>query len=192
VKTLVFFASGSGSNLQAVLDAIHNGRLHARVGGLICNRRRAGVLQRARIADIPVCLLTPEKQKNEEVTTQVLLEQLRSWSPDLIVLAGYLRKVPDTVLREWPGRIINIHPSLLPRHGGKGFYGLNVHRSVLESGDMVSGCTVHLVTEAYDAGPILGRREVPVLPDDTPETLQQRVLREEHHLLPEVITQIIT
>jgi phosphoribosylglycinamide formyltransferase-1 len=112
---------------------------------------------------------------------------LRAAQAELVVLAGYLKRVPEQVVREWRGRIINIHPALLPRHGGPGMYGLRVHQAVLESGDATSGATVHLVSEEYDEGDVLCQGIVPVLPGDTPEALAERVLEAEHKLLPAAV-----
>ena len=106
---------------------------------------------------------------------------------DLVVLAGYLKRVPDRVVAAWHGRMLNIHPALLPRNGGAGMYGPRVHEAVLASGDVVSGATVHLVTEEYDRGPVLGQATVPVLPGDTPDSLAARVLEAEHRLLPAAV-----
>lgn len=106
---------------------------------------------------------------------------------DLVVLAGYVKRVPEPVVARWRGRMLNIHPALLPRHGGRGMYGLRVHQAVLASGDSASGASVHLVTEEYDRGPVLGQATVPVLPEDTPETLAARVLEVEHRLLPAAV-----
>jgi len=112
---------------------------------------------------------------------------LEAAGADLVVLAGYVKKVPAEVVLSWRGRMLNIHPALLPRHGGAGMYGRRVHRAVLEAGDVRSGATVHLVTEEYDRGPVLGQASVPVLPDDSPDTLAARVLAVEHRLLPAAV-----
>ena len=116
---------------------------------------------------------------------------LQDWDPDLIVLAGYLKKIPDSVVDYYKDRIINIHPSLLPKYGGKGFYGRNVHKAVIEAGDPFSGCTVHFVNSEYDRGSIIQQKKIPVFSADTPDSLAKRVLKEEHKLLPKVINQLI-
>lgn len=118
-----------------------------------------------------------------------MLQCLREWNTRLVVLAGYLRKVPDPVLEAYPDAVINIHPSLLPRHGGKGFYGLHVHQAVLDAGDTETGCTVHLVNSQYDSGPVLATSRMPVSPSTTASELAARVLRLEHELLPAVVDQ---
>lgn len=120
-----------------------------------------------------------------------MLNILAQWKPDLIVLAGWLRKIPDAVLTAFPDAIVNIHPSLLPKFGGKGFYGLRVHEAVLAAGEAESGCTVHLVNEEYDQGRILGQRRVVVQPGDTPQSLSARVLEQEHQLYPACIGELL-
>lgn len=186
---LLFFASGSGSNFQSVIDAIEAGNLNASICGLITDRSEAGAIQRARKHSIPIFTIIPI---GHEQFTEELLSTLSELSPDLIVLAGYLRKIPDRVINLYSGKIINIHPSLLPKYGGKGFYGLNVHRAVLQNGESWSGCTVHYVDEVYDNGTILAQTKVPVATDDTPETLAKKVLSEEHKLLTKTINKILT
>jgi formyltetrahydrofolate-dependent phosphoribosylglycinamide formyltransferase len=188
VKKLVFFASGSGSNFQSVIDAIENNEISASVSGLITDNYEAGALRRAREKNIPTAVIpfSPGEDFSKQMN-----QQLEKWNPDLIVLAGYLKKIPDSIVESFHNRIINIHPSLLPKYGGKGFYGRNVHQAVIEAGDTRSGCTVHFVNSEYDRGSIIKQIEVPVFPDDTPESLGKRVLKEEHKLLPNVITQLI-
>lgn len=191
MKHIVVFASGSGTNFQAIIDAVQSGQLQAEISGLITDRNEIEALERARSNDIDTRILPPSEFASPPEYRNAMLQQLERWEPDLIVLAGYLRKVPDAVLDRYPGRIINIHPALLPRYGGKGFYGLRVHRAVLENGDRESGCTVHIVTPEYDRGPILAQEHVPVEPDDTPESLAARVLEQEHRLLPQVIRDLL-
>ena len=125
-----------------------------------------------------------------DLSTREMLAALEFADIDLIALAGYLRLVPAAVLKRYPDRIVNIHPALLPKHGGKGMYGSNVHRAVLAAGESVSGATVHYVNENYDEGRIIAQREVPVLPDDTPESLAARVLAVEHLLYPDALEQV--
>jgi len=193
VKHIVVFASGSGTNFQSIIDAIHAGTItQARIAGLVTNNPNAGAIERAKNNEIPVAVIRREAFPNDIEYERNLLEHLKALETDLIVLAGYLKKIPSSLLREYPNGVINIHPALLPKHGGKGFYGRRVHEAVIANNESVSGCTVHVVTEEYDQGPILGQRTVSVLPDDTPEELQKRVLEQEHQLLPEVIQQILT
>ena len=148
---------------------------------VLSNRAGAGGVELARSHGIPVHLLNDIADPDEWRT---VLEAARV---DLVVLAGYLRQVPEPVVRAWRGRIINVHPALLPRHGGRGMYGRRVHEAVLASGDSTSGATVHLVSEEYDQGEILAQGTVPVLPGDTPDTLGARVLAVEHKLLPATV-----
>ena len=188
MKKLVIFASGSGSNFQAIIDAIESGYITAEIAGLVSNKEGIGAIERARNHNIPVAVIS---DSDHEQFTSRLKQQLADWKPNLIILAGFLKKIPDEIVRLYRNKIINIHPALLPKHGGKGFYGLRVHRAVLEAGDQESGCTVHYVNENYDEGDVIRQAKVPVHQTDTPETLAARVLKEEHKLLPSVIKQII-
>ena len=172
-------ASGSGSNLQALIDACR-GDAPAEIA-LVLTNGEVGATARARAAGIATGLIA----RPEDGGT--ILEQLRARSAELVVLAGYLKRVPVDVVAAYAGRIINIHPALLPSFGGPGMYGLHVHRAVLAAGCTVTGPTVHVVTTEYDRGPVLAQWPVPVAPDDTPESLRQRVLAVEHRLLPAVV-----
>ena len=187
MKGLVVFASGSGTNFQSLIDAIEKGELSATIKGLITDKPGIGSIERAKEHNIPHKVIAPSAFNSELEFTGALLEQLKAWNTDLIVLAGYLKKIPLQIIENFEDRILNIHPSLLPKYGGKGFYGLNVHKAVLKNQEPVSGCTVHLVNEEFDKGPILAQSRVPVKPDDTPETLAARILKQEHQLLPATI-----
>ncbi|MBO6586956.1 MAG: phosphoribosylglycinamide formyltransferase [Gracilimonas sp.] len=187
MKNIVVFASGSGTNFQSIIDAIQRGELSARISGLITNKPGIGAIERAEKNDIPVKVINPEEPGSEQDYEEALLRQLEAWDADLIALAGYLKKIPSSVIKMYSNRILNIHPSLLPKFGGKGFYGSNVHKAVLEAGETESGCTVHIVTEEFDEGPILAQIKVPVHENDTPEDLAKRVLKEEHRLYPQTI-----
>lgn len=188
MKKLVFFASGSGSNFQAVIDAIESKNFEAEIAGLITNKDGIGAIERAKKHRIPVKVV---RDFGTDTATGRIKDQLMIWKPDLIVLAGFLKKIPDEILESFKDKIINIHPALLPKYGGKGFYGINVHRAVLEARDRETGCTVHYVNEKYDHGTIIKQLKINVLSDDTPETLAERVLSLEHKLLPVVIKQIL-
>ncbi len=174
--------------MQAVIDEIEAGEIQAEIAGLIVNKSEIKAIERAENFNIPVSIITDKEEKS---FTEKLHKQLKEWEPDLIVLAGFLKKVPDSIIKEYKNKIINIHPALLPKFGGKGYYGLNVHEAVLESGDKESGCTVHYVNEEYDKGPIIKQAKVPVQSSDTPKTLAKRVLKAEHKLLPSVIKKLI-
>ncbi|MEX0638950.1 MAG: phosphoribosylglycinamide formyltransferase [Balneolaceae bacterium] len=188
MKRLVVFASGSGTNLQSIIDVIDRGHIDATITGLITSRKGVGALERAKVAEIKTAVIPPDSTN----FASAIMEKLSDWRPDLIVLAGYTALIPGEVIQAYKNQIINIHPALLPRFGGKGFYGRKVHEAVLESGADHSGCTVHYVTEEYDRGPIIAQREVPVYADDTAETLARRVLAMEHSLYPEVIAKLIS
>ena len=172
--------SGRGSNLEALLHAL-GPDAPARVVLVLSNRADAPALDRAAARGIPVVTLGDHADGRE------WLAALEHHRVDLLVLAGYLKLVPADVIARYRGRILNIHPALLPAFGGKGMYGRRVHEAVLASGASESGATVHLVDEAYDRGAILGQARVPVLPTDSPETLAQRVLEAEHRLLPAAV-----
>lgn len=172
--------SGGGSNLQALLDALPAGA-PAEVALVLSDRADAGGLDRARRAGIPAEVFADPRDPTEWLT------RLGRRDTDLVVLAGFLKLVPAPVVAAYRGRIVNIHPALLPRHGGPGMYGRRVHAAVLAAGDAESGATVHLVDEEYDHGAPLGQVRVPVRPDDTPEALAARVLEAEHRLLPAVV-----
>jgi formyltetrahydrofolate-dependent phosphoribosylglycinamide formyltransferase len=175
--------SGGGTNLQALLDALNGESITplARVARVITNRPDAGALERARLAGVPAVVLRDAGDPAE------LLAALTDARADLVVLAGYLKLVPAPVVARFRWRMINIHPALLPAHGGPGMYGRRVHEAVLASGAAESGATVHYVDDQYDRGPIIAQARVPVRPGDTAETLAARVLEAEHRLLPLVV-----
>lgn len=191
MKHIVVFASGSGTNFQSLINAVEAGQIEARIRGLITNNSEAGALHRAEKHKIDAEIISPSAFEDDRDYENHLLAQLKEWDTDLIVLAGYMRKIPKAVIDKYEGRIMNIHPSLLPKYGGKGFYGINVHKAVIENRESQSGCTVHLVTEQYDEGPILEQETVPVYPYDDAETLAKRVLEKEHKLLPRVVGELI-
>ena len=179
-------ASGSGSNFQMILDrASEDERIRPVL--LIANRLGIGAIERATAAAVESTALSRTVREGAESESGFLLQELRRVRTDLVVLAGYLRLVPVEVVREYRGRMINIHPALLPSFGGKGMYGPRVHRAVLAAGARVTGVTVHFVDDSYDRGPIITQWPVPVLEGDDEETLAARVLRVEHRLLPTVV-----
>lgn len=188
MHNLVFFASGSGTNFQSVIDAIESGRIKAQITGLVTNRPEAGAIKRAQKHGIPTHIIDSNAPDFEQKLLNLLLEL----NPDLIVLAGYLKKIPAGIINNYSGQIINIHPSLLPKYGGKGYYGMNVHRAVIENKEDFSGCTVHFVDEIYDNGQIIEQIEVPVLSTDTPESLAEKILHREHKLLPNIVHKLLT
>lgn len=187
MKNIVVFASGSGTNFQSIIDAVNDGTITANIVGLVTDRKHIGALERAKEQGIPTRVLTPKDLPDDKTFGEELIDQLTSWDTDLIVLAGYLKKIPPLVIKRFENRILNIHPSLLPKFGGKGFYGMNVHRAVIDSKDRQSGCSVHIVTDEFDQGPVIARSIVKVEENDTPEQLAKKVLKEEHRLYPSAI-----
>jgi len=183
-------ASHGGSNLQAIIDNIKKGKLRAKVCVVISNNSEAYALERARKNKIPAIHLSNKHYPKDEELDVVIAKELKKYKVDLVIFAGYMKKRGKKFLNQFPNRVLNIHPALLPKFGGKGMYGIKVHQAVLRRGEKETGVTVHLVDEKYDHGKILAQRKVPVLPGDTPETLQQRVLKVEHQLYSEVIQKI--
>lgn len=177
-------ASGGGSNLEALIQAVNEGIItDGEISVVISNKQDAFALTRAKNADIPALCI-----KNDEQ----IITKLKEFQVDVVLLAGYLKILTEPFLQTYKDRILNIHPSLLPDFGGKGMYGIKVHREVIKSGASQSGCTVHIVTEDIDLGPILAQAAVPVLPGDTPEELAARVLRQEHILYPKTVQEFIS
>jgi phosphoribosylglycinamide formyltransferase-1 len=181
------FASGRGSNFQAILNAIQRGILPACVTLLLSNKSDAGALEVARSNGIPTIHLSQKRFSDEASFAARMLEVLKEHDVHLIALAGYLKKIPTSVVRAYRNRILNIHPALLPSFGGPGMYGHYVHEAVLASGAKLSGATVHVVDEEYDRGPIVIQRAVPVDEHDTPDTLAAKVLKIEHEIYPEAL-----
>jgi phosphoribosylglycinamide formyltransferase-1 len=184
--------SGGGTNLQAIIDAVESGRIvNTKIVKVISNNPNARALKRAADAGIEGICVSPRSYETREAFNQALLEALTAAEPDLIVLAGFMVAVPACVINAFRGRIINIHPALIPSFCGKGYYRLHVHEKVLERGVKVTGATVHFVDEDLDHGPILLQKAVAVKENDTPEILQRRVMEEaEWILLPSAISLI--
>ena len=178
------FASGRGSNFQAILSAIERGILPARVTVLLSNKSDAGAFEIAKAYSIPTIHLSQKQFADEALYAAAMLQVLRNHNVELVALAGYLKKIPMIVVKEFRHRILNIHPALLPSFGGQGMYGHHVHEAVLASGAKLTGATVHLVDEEYDRGPIIIQKAVAVDEHDTPETLAARVLKVEHDIYP--------
>ncbi len=189
---VVVLVSGGGTNLQAIIDAVAAGRItNVELAGVISNNKNAKSLERARNAEIPAVSVSPKDYENRELFNEALLEKVKEFEPDLVVLAGFLVAIPPKMVAQFSGRIINIHPSLIPSFCGVGYYGLRVHERVLERGVKVTGATVHFVTEGMDEGPIIAQKPVPVEEGDTPEVLQRRVMEQaEWILLPQAIDDI--
>ena len=188
-KKIAVLVSGSGSNLQSIIDNVENGNLNCEITYVIADRECYG-LQRAEKYGIETLLLD-RKIIDNKLANEIIDSTLERCKTDYIVLAGYLSILTEKFIKKWDKRVINIHPSLLPKFGGKGMYGIKVHEAVIKAGEKESGCTVHFVTNEIDAGKIITNVKVPVLEDDTPETLQKRVLEQEHKLLIKGIKKIL-
>lgn len=184
---IAVFASGRGSNFEAILNAIQRGMLPARVVVLVSNKSSAGAMELARAHGIPAVHMSLQQFPGEEEYVERLLAVLKEHKAEFIALAGYLKKIPPRVTERFRNRIVNIHPALLPKFGGAGMYGIHVHEAVLAAGENITGATVHIVDEEYDRGAIIMQRTVNVAPGDTPETLAARVLTIEHELYPEAL-----
>lgn len=180
-------ASGGGSNLQAIIDACARGEIDGKVVVVVSNNPKARALDRARRAGIPAVAMHHRAFPDRDTFDAKLVEILHSYEVDLICLAGFMRILGPAFIGQFHGRIMNIHPALLPSFGGLGMYGDRVHKAVLDSGVKFSGCTIHFANEAPDGGPIIVQAVVPVLDGDTVETLAARIAREEHRLYPEAV-----
>ena len=183
-------SSHEGTNLQTIIDACKTGRLQARVVMVVCNNSKAMALERAKREGIPFRHISGRTHPDPTERDSAIASAMREEQVEIVVLAGYMKKLGRGTLRRFRRRVLNIHPALLPKYGGLGMYGRRVHDAVLRSGDSVSGVTVHLVDEEYDRGPIVSQRQVPVLNGDTPESLAQRVLEQEHTIYVETLQKI--
>lgn len=184
--------SGGGTNLQAVMDAMESGSItNVGIVRVISNNKNAFALERARNKGIDAVAVSPKDYEDRALFNEALLRCVDEAEPDLVVLAGFLVVLPPAMIAKYQGRIINIHPSLIPSFCGKGYYGLKVHEAALARGVKVTGATVHFVDEGTDTGPIILQKAVEVLPDDTPEILQRRVMEHaEWQILPKAINMI--
>ncbi|MBO6267804.1 MAG: phosphoribosylglycinamide formyltransferase [Clostridium sp.] len=189
---ILVMVSGGGTNLQAIIDGVENGKIrNTEIAGVISNNPGAYALERAKQHGIEASVVSPKDFASREEFNEALLAEVHRYHPDLVVLAGFLVKIPAQMIADYRNRIINIHPSLIPSFCGVGFYGLKVHEKALERGVKVTGATVHYVDEGTDTGPILLQKAVEVKPGDTPEVLQRRVMEEaEWILLPQAIDMI--
>ena len=185
-KHLTIFASGAGSNAQQIINYFRNSGL-AKVELIICNKPGAGVISIAEKEEIPVLLI----EKERFFRGDGYVSELQKAKTDLVILAGFLWKIPQTLIDAYPRRIINIHPALLPKYGGKGMYGQYVHEAILNAGEMESGITIHYVDEHYDNGDIIFQTACPVLDGDTPEDLAHRIHQLEHLHYPIVIEELL-
>ena len=183
-------ASGGGSNVQAIIDARKSGTLQAKPAVIISNNSHSGAITRAKNDGIPYFHLSRTTHPSPNELDQVILDVLLKHNVAIIILAGYMKKLGPKTLTHYKGAVLNIHPALLPRFGGKGMYGIHVHEAVIAEKEKETGVTIHLVDEEYDTGPIVAQIKTFVLPNDTPETLQARVLELEHSFLLETLQKI--
>lgn len=189
---IAVLVSGGGTNLQAIIDGVREGVIrNTEIAAVISNNKSAYALERAKLADIHCEALSSKDFESREAYNTALLEKVQSFHVDLVVLAGFLVKIPEAMIEAYENRIINIHPSLIPSFCGVGYYGLKVHEAALARGVKISGATVHFVDKGTDTGPIIMQKAVEVEPGDTPKDLQQRIMEQaEWILLPQVIDAI--
>ena len=187
MKKLAVFCSGGGTNFQSVIDASEAKTINAKIVALVASKDGIYAIERAKKHNIPHFVFDKNDYSSLEAMYEKITKQLKGLGVDLIVFAGYLTLATPNFISEYRNKIVNIHPSLLPKYGGKGFYGKKVHEAVIAAKEQISGCSVHYVDEGADTGKILAQKEVPVLPGDTADILQKRVLGQEHDLLVQVI-----
>lgn len=191
MKNIAVFVSGGGTDLQSIIDAVQEGSLKVNISLVIGSKPGIYALERAKSAGIPVHVFCKNDYENLSTMYESVISLLKLSKIDYIVLAGYLSILSPNIINAFEGRIINVHPALLPKFGGKGYYGMHVHEAVIASGEKISGATIHYVDEGTDTGKIISQGIVPVFPDDTPETLQKRVLELEHKLLPQTLAELL-
>lgn len=191
MKRLGFLASHRGTNMQAVIDACQSGRLPAIPAVVISNNHNSGALTRAQAIGVPAYHLSQKGFADLDALDQAIVKTLERHLVDWVLTLGYMKKLGPRLLQAYRNRIINIHPSLLPKYGGQGMYGQRVHAAVIAAGETETGVTIHLVNEEYDQGPILAQARVPVLPGDTADTLAARVLETEHSFLIDTLGQLL-
>ncbi len=190
IKRLAVFVSGSGSNFEAIEREIRKGKIKGNIVLLISSRDNVGALKRAKKFSIDAYVLKEKEFNTVSDYVEKMRSLLQKYNVDYILLAGFLRKVPSEIVEEYKNRILNIHPALLPKYGGKGMYGLNVHKAVIDNKEKVTGVTIHFIDVEYDRGRIIVQKKVRVKKNDTPETLQKRVLQVEHKIYPKVVAKL--
>ena len=186
IKRIVIFASGSGTNAQNIIEYFKN-KDFARVTLVLSNKKDARVLDRAKNLGVSTFCFTREELLHSQKVHRILKKE----RPDLIVLAGFLLKFPKSILEQFPNRVINIHPALLPKYGGKGMYGMRVHEAVIENCEKETGITIHYVNENYDEGVVVFQKSIAVLNNDTPETIARKIHRLEYEYFPKVIENLL-
>jgi len=191
MTNISIFASGGGSNLQAIIDACKSGKINATVSAIISNNSKSGAMERAKNEGIPAFHFSNKRIEDPAELEKAIFQTLQNASTDIIFLAGYMKKIGSSILQAYKGRIFNIHPSLLPEYGGAGMFGINVHKAVIEAGETETGITIHRVDPEYDTGEIIAQCTVPVLAGDTAETLAARVLEREHSFLVETLEKLV-
>ena len=189
---LAVLVSGGGSNLQAIIDACEQNKINAEVTVVVSNRDKIYALERAKKHKIEAIVVLQKDFSDKTIYSQYISDELKKRNIDLVCLAGYLLKLEPNFINTFKGRVINIHPALLPKFGGDGMYGHLVHETVLKAKEKESGPTVHFVDEIYDNGEIILQKKVPVLQGDTPDTLAKRILEQEHKIYPEAIKKVIS
>lgn len=188
---IAVFASGGGTDFQSIIDGVESGLIRAKISLLIASKPDIYAIERAKQHDIPYYVFRKGDHESAEAMYDEIIELLKKNDVGLIVLAGYLTILTPNIVKAYEGRIINIHPALLPKFGGVGMYGMKVHEAVIAAGEKESGCTVHYVDCGADTGKIIAQERVIVDKDDTPESLQKKVLSKEHELLPRVVARLI-
>lgn len=191
MKKLAVFVSGSGSDMQSVIDSIKSGALKAQIVLVIASREGIYAIERAKAENIPYAVYNKKEYADISVMYERIIQELKAVQTEYILLAGYLNILTKNIVDAYPKRIINIHPSLIPKYCGMGYYGMKVHEAVIMNREKISGATVHFVDEGADTGEIIAQETVPVYPTDTPETLRERVLELEHRLLPKTLIKLL-
>lgn len=187
-----FLASHNGSNMQAIIDACNSGGLQAVPVVVISNNNGSGAMVRAKQEGIPSYHLSSKTHPKPKELDEAILEVLLKHKVDIVALTGYMKKLGPKTLSRYAGAVLNIHPALLPKYGGKGMYGIRVHEAVLAAGEYLTGVSIHIVDEEYDKGPVIAQAWVSIEDADTPETLQERVLEQEHSLYPHTLQKIVS
>ena len=191
MKNFAVFASGHGGNLQAIINAVKNKRIHASLKLVFSNKQEAYALVRAHKAGIPTLFLDPHDFKTREEYDRAIVKELKKHKIDFIVLAGFLWLIPAYLVQAFPRRMVNIHPALLPKYGGKGMFGMHVHEAVRAANETESGITIHYVNERYDEGDIIFQAACAISPADLPGDIAKKVQQLEHRHFPEVIAQLL-
>ena len=188
---LAIFVSGRGSNLLSIASNIKSGRLNAKIAAVVSNKADCQAIEFAKEENIPTYVVNKQTADQSSISYEELTRILKESDINLVVLAGFLKKIPVELIKEFKNKIINIHPALLPSFGGKGMYGMNVHNAIFNQSVKVSGATVHFVDEIYDNGKIIGQKSVDISDVDSPEEIALKVLKIEHELLPEIISKFV-